>query len=150
MQISLCINNRACQIDVRPDEMLLETLRKRGLMSVRQGCDTRGCGICTVWVQEQPVLSCSYPAVRADGKRITTLEGLQEEAEQFTKYMAREGADQCGYCSPGLIMTVLAMKRQLKNPNQEAIRRYLVGNLCRCTGYAAQQRAIEAFMGVAP
>jgi len=82
--------------------------------------------------------------------KITTLEGLQEEATRFGAYLAAEGAEQCGYCSPGFIMNVLAMERELctdgKTPNREEIREYLAGNLCRCTGYAGQLRALEKYL----
>ena len=94
----------------------------------------------------KPVLSCSVLATRADGAEITTLEGLQEEAAEVGAFLAAEGADQCGFCSPGLIMNVLAMERELSDPSYEEILEYLSGNLCRCTGYMSQMRAIEAYL----
>ena len=92
------------------------------------------------------MLSCSVLAARADGHEITTLEGLQKESEEFADFLAKEGADQCGFCSPGLIMNVLAMERELVNPTMEEVREYLAGNLCRCTGYAGQIRALENYL----
>ena len=92
------------------------------------------------------MLSCSVLAARADGHEITTLEGLQKESEEFAGFLAREGADQCGFCSPGLIMNVLAMERELVNPKTDEVREYLAGNLCRCTGYASQLRALEKYL----
>ena len=91
------------------------------------------------------MLSCSVLAARADGHEITTLEGLQKESEELAGFLAREGADQCGFCSPGLIMNVLAMERELVNPTTDEVREYLAGNLCRCTGYASQLRALEKY-----
>ena len=111
MLVEMIVNGDKVQADIRPDMMLLDFLRSINLKSLKRGCDTGNCGLCTVWLDDKPVLSCSVPAVRAMKHRVTTLEGVQEEAEEFSKYLAEEGADQCGYCSPGLIMNVLALKR---------------------------------------
>ena len=146
MKITVTVNGTPCTREVDGNTMLLDFVRQCGCLSVKRGCDTGNCGLCTVWVEGTPVLSCSYPAVRADGKRVTTLEGVGEEAEAFGQCMARQGAEQCGYCSPGFIMTVLAMARELDNPTEEEIARYLSGNLCRCTGYVSQTRAIRAWL----
>ena len=80
------------------------------------------------------------------GKEVTTLEGLQEEAAEFGAFLAAEGAEQCGYCSPGFIMNVLAMVRKLEDPTLEEVKEYLAGNLCRCTGYMGQLRAIKKYL----
>jgi carbon-monoxide dehydrogenase small subunit len=82
------------------------------------------------------------------GKQITTIEGIQKEAKEFASFLVKEGAEQCGYCSPGFIMTVLAMKKELEQPTEEEILHYLTGNLCRCTGYAGQLRAIKKYLEV--
>lgn len=145
--IELILNGKKIKEDVAPDEMLLDFVRRHGCLSVKRGCDTTNCGLCTLWVNDTPVLSCSYLAVRASGKSVTTLEGVEEEAAEFGRFMAAEGADQCGYCSPGFIMAVLAMRRELKNPTQAEILDYLKGNLCRCTGYTSHMRAINKWMG---
>ena len=97
-------------------------------------------------INSSTVLSCSVPALRADGKNVTTLEGLQDEAAEFGAYLADEGAEQCGYCSPGFIMNVLAMSRELTHPTEQEIQEYLAGNLCRCSGYQGQLRAIRKFL----
>ena len=146
MQIEVYINEEKVQAEIRPDMMLLDFLRSRGLKSMKRGCDTGNCGLCTVWVDGRPVLSCGVPAARVQGAHITTLEGVQEEAEEFSRFLAAEGADQCGFCSPGLIMNVLAMERELKNPSEEEIKEYLAGNLCRCSGYMSQLRAIRKYL----
>ena len=126
--------------------MLLDLLRDMGCYSVKRGCDTTNCGLCTVLVNGKPSLSCAMPAARAEGKEIITLEGLQEEAVDFGRFLAKEGAEQCGYCSPGFIMNVIAMMRELKDPSIEEIKEYLAGNLCRCSGYEGQMRAIRNYM----
>lgn len=146
MQIKCYINNRLFNEDIEPDMLLIDFLRGVGFMSVKRGCDTANCGLCTVWVNEKTVLSCSVLAASISGKHITTLEGVEDEAIAFGKFIAGEGAEQCGYCSPGFIMNVLAMKRELKDPTEEEIKHYLSGNLCRCTGYMGQLRAIKKFL----
>ncbi len=149
MQIELILNGKKVALEVKADELLADTLRDYGVSSVRKGCDTTCCGLCTIWIEEKPVLSCATLSVRADGKNITTMEGLQKEAEEFAQVLVAEGSEQCGFCSPGFIMTVLAMKKELKDPTEEEIVHYLTGNLCRCTGYLGQLRAIKTYLGVA-
>lgn len=148
MQITTTINHKRVSMEVAPDDLLADALRKAGYNSVRKGCDTTCCGLCTIWLDGKPVLSCAVPAFRAEGKLITTMEGVSEEAEEFARVLAAEGAEQCGFCSPGFIMTVLAMKRELVKPTEEQIIHYLTGNLCRCTGYMGQLRAIKTYLGV--
>ena len=146
MELSCYINGRRVTKQIDADMVLLDFLREQGCYSVKRGCDTANCGLCTVWVEEKPVLSCSFPAGRAQGLHITTMEGLQKEAEEFGRFLAGYGAEQCGFCSPGFIMNVLAMERELNNPTDEEIREYLSGNLCRCTGYVSQMRAVKDYL----
>ena len=148
MLITMNVNGKKVDIDVSYDEYLVDTIRRIGNLSIKRGCDTGCCGLCSIWIDEKPTLSCSTLSVRADKKNITTIEGLQKEASEFAKILVSEGADQCGFCSPGFIMTVLAMKKELENPTEEEIIHYLTGNLCRCTGYMGQLRAIKTYMGV--
>lgn len=148
MQIEVYINEEKVQAEIRPDMMLLDFLRSRGLKSMKRGCDTGNCGLCTVWVDGRPVLSCGVPAARVQGAHITTLEGVQKEAEEFSRFLAAEGADQCGFCSPGLIMNVLALKRENPHPTEEYMKEYLAGNLCRCTGYQGQYRALMKYLAL--
>lgn len=148
MQITFNLNGKNIRTHVKNNEYLVDTLRGLGASSVKRGCDTSSCGLCTIWIEEKPVLSCSVLSLRANGKRITTMEGLEKEAEEFAKILVSEGSDQCGYCSPGFILTVLAMKKELENPTEEDIIHYLTGNLCRCTGYKGQLRAIKKYLEV--
>lgn len=148
MKIQMILNGRKTEADIDPNMMLLDFVREQGMKSVKRGCDTGNCGLCTLWLDEKPVLSCSTLAVRANGKSVTTLEGVQEEAEEFSRFLAMEGADQCGFCSPGFIMAVLALKRENPHPTMEEVKEYLAGNLCRCTGYQSQYRALEKYFGM--
>ena len=143
MNVNFVLNGNRVSAEIKPADSLLETLRAMGVSSVRQGCDTTNCGICTVWVDDNPVLSCSYPAARAEGRNVTTLEGIRKEAEPILAALAEEGADQCGFCSPGFIMTAAAMLRDHETMTDDEIRAYLAGNLCRCTGYMSQMRAVR-------
>ena len=146
MQVQIKVNGKLIKDDVSCDLLLIDFLRNHGCYSVKRGCETSNCGLCTVWMDEKPVLSCSILVARANNHSIVTLESLQEEAKVFADFMANEGAEQCGFCSPGLIMNVLAMEKELKNPSEEEIKNYLAGNLCRCTGYMAQMRAITKYL----
>jgi len=146
MQIKLWINNKEFTDDIAPDTLLIDFLRSMGFFSVKRGCNTSNCGLCTVLLENKPILSCSTLAVRVNGLHITTLEGLQKEAEEFGGFLADEGAEQCGFCSPGFIMNVLAMKNELKDPTEYQIKKYLEGNLCRCSGYMGQLRAIRKYL----
>ena len=146
MNITFWLNGVKRQAEVRPDELLLDFLRKNSCYSVKRGCETANCGLCTVLMDERPVLSCSMLAARADGKRIVTLEGMQEEAKEFGAFMANEGAEQCGFCNPGFMMNAMALFREKSDPTDEEIKEYLAGNLCRCSGYEGQLRGIRAYL----
>ncbi|SCP96107.1 (2Fe-2S)-binding protein [Anaerobium acetethylicum] len=146
MKISLWINDKLIEDDIPADTILLEFLREKGCYSVKRGCETSNCGLCTVLMEGKPILSCSTLALRAEGKHITTMEGLQEEAKEFGEFLADQGGEQCGFCSPGFIMNVIAMTRELEDPTEQEIKEYLAGNLCRCTGYQSQLRAIRNYL----
>lgn len=146
MMLHLNLNGREVRAEIPEDQCLLDFLRSQGCYSVKRGCETSNCGLCTVWLDGTPVLSCNVPAARAMGRRVTTLEGLQKEAEEFGAFLADEGGEQCGFCNPGFIMNVLAMERELSHPTEEDIDAYLAGNLCRCTGFVSQKRAILAWL----
>ena len=146
MNITFWLNGVKRQAEVRPDELLLDFLRKNSCYSVKRGCETANCGLCTVLMDERPVLSCSMLAARADGKRIVTLEGMQEEAKEFGAFMANEGAEQCGFCNPGFVMNAIALFRENPYPDEDEIKEFLSGNLCRCSGYEGQLRGILDYL----
>ncbi len=146
MQINIILNGVKVSADVAPDTLLLDLVRSLGCKSVKRGCETSNCGLCTVFLDDKPVLSCSVLAARADGRRVTTLEGLQEEAAEFGGFIADQGAEQCGFCNPGFIMNAIALFREKEYPTEEEIKEYLAGNLCRCSGYEGQLRGIQNFL----
>ncbi len=147
MTLSLNLNGRKISTEIPEDVSLLDFLRSQKCYSVKRGCETSNCGLCTVWLDDVPVLSCNVPAARVNGKKVTTLEGVQAQAEEFGGYLADEGGEQCGFCNPGFIMNVLAMERELgRNASDEQINAYLAGNLCRCTGYESHLRAIHRWL----
>ena len=146
MEIKLNLNGRPVSALIQPDTLLIDLVRELGCYSVKRGCETANCGLCTVLMDGKPVLSCSTLAARADGHRIQTLEGLQEEAADFAAFIADQGADQCGFCNPGFVMNTLALLRENSDPSDDEIRAYLAGNLCRCSGYEGQLRGIRAYL----
>ena len=146
MEIKLKLNGKMITASVDADTVLLDFLREKGCLSVKRGCDTSNCGLCTVLMDGKPILSCSTLAVRADGHEIFTLEGLQKEASDFVGFIADQGADQCGFCNPGFVMNTIALLRENPDPTDDEIRAYLAGNLCRCSGYDGQLRGIRNYL----
>ena len=146
MILSLTLNGKQIQEDVSSDLLLIDFLRAHGCYSVNRGCETSNCGLCTVFMNDKPILSCSVLALRADGSRIDTLEGLQKEAAEFGAFIADQGAEQCGFCNPGTIMNAIALFRENPDPSDDEIKEYLAGNLCRCSGYEGQLRGMKAFL----
>ena len=146
MEIKLKLNGKNIVASVEADTVLLDFLREKGCLSVKRGCDTSNCGLCTVLMDGKPILSCSTLAVRADGHEIHTLEGLQAEASDFVGFIADQGADQCGFCNPGFVMNTIALLRENPDPTDDEIRGFLAGNLCRCSGYDGQLRGIRNYL----
>ena len=146
MEVTLTLNGKRITRSVDADMALLDFVRNEGCYSVKRGCDTSNCGLCTVFLDDKPVLSCSVLVARADGHKVTTLEGLQKEAAEFGAFIADQGAEQCGFCNPGMIMNALALFRENPEPSEEEIKEYLAGNLCRCSGYEGQLRGIQSFI----
>ena len=146
MEVTLTLNGKRITRSVDADMALLDFVRNEGCYSVKCGCDTSNCGLCTVFLDDKPVLSCSVLVARADGHRVTTMEGLQKEAAEFGAFIADQGAEQCGFCNPGMIMNALALFRENPEPSEDEIKEYLAGNLCRCSGYEGQLRGIQNFI----
>lgn len=146
MEITIKLNGKNVTAHIEADHLLIDFLRSHGCVSVKRGCGTSNCGLCTVLMDGIPVLSCSVLAARADGHEVQTLEGLQEEAEEFAGFIADQGADQCGFCNPGLVMNTIALLRENPDPTDDEIRAFLAGNLCRCSGYDGQLRGIRNYL----
>lgn len=145
--IRLEINNRIYDLSVEPYETLSDILRnKLGLTGTKKGCDTGGCGACTVMLDGRAVYSCMTYAVRADKGKIVTIEGLAENGnlDPVQEAYIEHGALQCGYCTPGFILSTKALLETDHAPSDEAIREALVGNICRCTGYTGIMSAAKS------
>ena len=150
-EITLTVNNKEYTLPVKPGEMLATLLRQRlRLTGTKIGCDEAECGACTVLVDGEPMMSCIYPAERADGKTILTIEGLAEQVYEVIKLhplqeaFVQHGAVQCGFCIPGQIMTAYALLKRNPNPTSDEIRYALKDTLCRCAGYPSIENAILA------
>ena len=146
MEIKLNLNGKDICQDISPDMLLIDFLRMNGCLRVKRGCDTSNCGLCTVFMDDKPILSCSILALRVAGHKIVTLEGLQEEASEFATFIANQGAEQCGFCNPGFMMNAMALFKENSDPSDDEILAYLSGNLCRCSGYEGQLRGIKAYL----
>ncbi len=146
MQIQMTLNQKKITAEIEADTLLLDFVRDHSCLSVKRGCETANCGLCTVLLDGAPVLSCSTLAARAAGHHVQTLEGLQAEAEEFVGFIADQGAEQCGFCNPGFVMNTIALLRENPTPTDDEIRAYLAGNLCRCSGYDGQLRGIRAYL----
>ena len=144
--IQLKVNGQNFEVDVEPTARLLDVLRDLGFVGVKEGCGTGECGACTVLLNGKSVLSCLLFAVQADGKEITTVEGLAHgnKLHPVQEAFIEHGAVQCGYCIPGFIMSSVYLLNNNPKPTREEIREELSGNLCRCTGYVKIIEAVEA------
>ena len=130
IQISLTLNGKKVTEEIAPDLLLIDFLRNHRCYSVKRGCETANCGLCTVFLDEKPVLSCSVLAARAHGHTVDTLEGLQEEAWELGEFIADQGAEQCGFCNPGMIMNAIALFRENPQPSDEEINKERGGAVC--------------------
>jgi carbon-monoxide dehydrogenase small subunit len=146
MKIHIIINGRQREFDILPDKLLLNLLRDDlGLTGAKYGCGIGECGACTVTVDSVPVLGCMTLAVDCDGRSVETIENLSngKKLHPIQQAYLDEGAVQCGFCTPGFIMTTKALLEENPNPNETEIRNYLKGNLCRCTGYVNIVKAVQ-------
>jgi carbon-monoxide dehydrogenase small subunit len=144
MEVKLSVNGRPYDVDVEPRTLLLDLLRELGFLSVHQGCDEGRCGACTVVMDGEAIKSCLVFAVQADGASIVTTEGLARDdgfhplQTAFSECLAV----QCGYCTPGFLMTSYNLLQRLPRPDENQVRKAISGNICRCTGYSAIVEAI--------
>ena len=145
-KIHLTVNTKTYELAVEPNTTLLELIRKDlGLTGTKVGCDVGDCGACTVIMDGEPVNSCLVLAVQADGKRILTIEGLESDGKlnPLQQAFVDKGAIQCGFCTPGMILSSKALLDSNPRAEEAEIRQAISGNLCRCTGY---QKIVEAVL----
>jgi carbon-monoxide dehydrogenase small subunit len=146
IEMQFNLNGHDVTWEVEPRDTLLRALRAHGVTSVKRGCEEGECGTCTVLVNEVPQKSCMLLAYEVDGKDVVTAEGLvgpNGELHPIQQAFISEGAIQCGFCTPGLVLTVYALLKENPSPSDEEIKSYLSGNLCRCTGYIGIFRAVR-------
>ena len=147
MPITMTVNGRRQALEVGPNEVLLNVLRDRlGLMGAKYGCGIGECGACTVLLDGKAVLSCQMLAFTADGHEILTIEGLEADGSlhPLQEAFVEEGAIQCGYCTPAMLLSARALLDEHPEPTDDQVREAIRGNLCRCTGYVNILRAIKA------
>lgn len=157
--LELTVNGRRVEVLVNEHETLARVLRERlHLTGTKQGCEQGACGACTVWVQQpgeddapRTLLSCIAPAVRHHGAHITTIEGIADKGRlhPLQRKFVEKGAIQCGFCTPGMVMSAVQLLNDNPRPTEEQIREGLEGNICRCTGYHNIVRAVEQAAGQA-
>lgn len=147
MRISFNLNKKQVSVEVEPLERLIDMLRNQfDLTSVKEGCSEGECGACTVLIDDMAVTSCTTLAMQVNGCSVVTTEGLKDNGEydELQKSFVEHGAVQCGYCTPGMIMSIKALLLSNPCPNHQEIIRAIEGNLCRCTGYHPIIKAVEA------
>lgn len=145
--LHLKVNDEEYRLEVEPQELLLDVIRdKLNLTGTKRGCGTGDCGACTIIIDGKAVNSCLMLAIEADGKEIITIEGLakKEQLHPLQEAFVQHGAIQCGYCTPGMILSAKALLDENSDPTEEEIRKAIAGNLCRCTGYTKIFQAIKA------
>ncbi len=145
LQVSIIVNGEKREWQILPGDLLLDVLRREGYFGVKRGCETGECGACTVLLDGKPVNSCMMFAAQANGRKITTIEGLGHngQLDEVPQALVDHGAVQCGFCTPGVALTAEAFLRENPNPTERQAAEALSGNLCRCTGY---KKPVEALL----
>jgi carbon-monoxide dehydrogenase small subunit len=147
--VTLNVNRTPYRVELDPHTSLLDAVRNNvGLTGTKEGCDDSECGACMMLLDDKPVNACSYLALQAEGRKITTVEGLANEDElaPLQRAFLEQGGVQCGFCTPGMLISATALLRADPNPSDEDVRTALSGNLCRCTGYDAIVRSVRSVM----
>jgi aerobic-type carbon monoxide dehydrogenase small subunit (CoxS/CutS family) len=142
---TLKVNGIAYPVEIEPHASLLRTVRDQiGLTGAKEGCDDSECGACMMLLDGKPVNSCSYLALQAEGREVTTVEGLAPPGElsELQQAFLEHGGVQCGFCTPGMLISATALLKRSSTPSEEEVRTSLAGNLCRCTGYEGIVKAV--------
>lgn len=145
-EVHFTLNGRPVTYEVEPRTTLLRALRNYGVTSVKRGCEEGECGTCTVLLNDLPIKSCTILAMEVEGQNVLTSEGLvgkDGKLHPVQQAFVEEGGIQCGFCTPGMVLTTYALLKKNPNPSEEEIRLALAGNLCRCTGYIGIFRSVE-------
>ena len=146
LNVAFTLNGESVSVDIEPHELLIDVLRNRlALTGTKRSCDVEICGACTVLVDGLPVSSCTYLAADAEGHSVLTIEGLTREGrlDPVQRAFMQHGAMQCGFCTPGMVLTVKALLELHPQPSMQTIRHFLRGNICRCTGYIKIIEAVK-------
>lgn len=145
MILNVTVNGEKKKFNISPTDTLLDFLRREGYHEVKKGCGSGDCGTCTVLLDGVPITSCTKFAGLSEGREITTIEGIgtPENPHPLQKAFVEEGAVQCGYCIPGMILSGKGLLDENPDPSEEEIKEALEGNLCRCTGYVNQLKAVK-------
>lgn len=146
MRVNLTVNGRLVPADIEPDTLLIDVLRGHGLTGTKEGCSVGVCGACTVVIGDLPVSSCLYLAACAEGAEVWTVEGLTERDDGLVDAFVRQEGFQCGICTPGQVVAAYTLRREMPDADEDDIRAYMAGNLCRCTGYDSIVASVRAYL----
>jgi aerobic carbon-monoxide dehydrogenase small subunit len=147
VKLSFTLNATPTEVEIEPDAVLLDVIRGTGLTGSKEGCSVGVCGACTVMVNDVPVSSCIYFAALADGAEVLTVEGITASNPDLVEAFVEHEGLQCGICTPGQVVSAYALRREDPDANEEQVRAYMAGNLCRCTGYDTIIASVRAYLG---
>jgi aerobic-type carbon monoxide dehydrogenase small subunit (CoxS/CutS family) len=146
LKIKFVLNDEEQEFEVEPDAVLLDVIRASGLTGTKEGCAVGVCGACTVVINDVPVSSCIYFAALADGAEVLTIEGIAKRDPSVIQAFVEHEGMQCGICTPGQVVAAYTLKREHPGASEDAVREYMAGNLCRCTGYVSITDSVRAYV----
>jgi aerobic-type carbon monoxide dehydrogenase small subunit (CoxS/CutS family) len=146
LNVKFVLNDEEREFEIEPDAVLLDVIRASGLTGTKEGCAVGVCGACTVVVNDVPVSSCIYFAALCDGAEVLTVEGIAKRDPSVIEAFVEHEGMQCGICTPGQVVAAYTLKREHPGASEEAVREYMAGNLCRCTGYVSITESVRAYV----
>jgi aerobic carbon-monoxide dehydrogenase small subunit len=146
LKIRFVLNDEEREFEIEPDALLLDVIRDSGLTGTKEGCAVGVCGACTVVINDAPVSSCIYFAALCDGAEVLTIEGIARRDPSVIEAFVEHEGMQCGICTPGQVVAAYTLKREHPGADEEAVREYMAGNLCRCTGYVSITESVRAYV----